>query len=208
MRGAATTKDIVEKIKILRSRGMSIQEISVTVGKSKSIVSRYIQGVLILPKYLEILKKKQGGSKERSRQEWVKIGAESKKIITDLTPREKLLILASLYWGEGTKRELNIINSDSAMMRVVVKCLKELGIPSSEFRATLRVYGDVNQKDAITYWSKSIDLPLQCFINVNVLSGKKDGRLKYGMCRIRVVKGGRYFKLIMSIIERIKELLP
>ena len=110
--------------------------------------------------------------------------------------------------GEGTKRELNIINSDAAMLRVVVHCLRDLGVSDTEFRARIRIYDDINKFKAIDYWAAALSLPVECFKSVNVLTGKKKGKLAYGMCRIRVAKGANYFKLIMSAIERIKELLP
>ena len=207
MRGTSTSPDIIKKIKTLRSKGESISEISLAVGKSKSVVSRYIQGVKVKAKYADILKVKQGGSKARAAIQWAKKRDESRDLIRKLSRNEKLLILASLYWGEGTKKELNIINSDPTMLRVVVQCLRELGIQDFEFKATLRIYSDLNKQKAVQFWSKSLGLPAECFANVNVLSGKKEGKLLYGMCRLRVLKGAKYFKLIMSVIERIKELL-
>jgi hypothetical protein len=116
--------------------------------------------------------------------------------------------LSALYWGEGTKRELNIINSDPAMLRIVISGFKELGIKNSEIKVTIRIYDDINKEQAIFFWSKSLLLPVECFKNVNVLHGKKSGKLAHGMCRIRVEKSAFHFKYIMSVIERIKQLLP
>jgi hypothetical protein len=154
------------------------------------------------------LKVKQGGSKSRALEQWAKNRDYSRQLIKELSYNEKILILASLYWGEGTKRELNIINSDPALLRVVIHCLRELGVRDSEFKATLRVYSDLDKQKAIAFWAKSLNLPLACFSNVTVLLGKKEGKLLYGMCRLRVVKGAKYFKLIITTIGRIKELLP
>jgi hypothetical protein len=47
-------------------------------------------------------------------------------------------------------------------------------------------------------------LPKDFIKNINVIKGKKIGKLKYGMCRLRVKKVGRYFKLIISMIDLIK----
>lgn len=204
MRGITTSKEIVEKIKKLRSEGNSIFEISKIVGKSKSIVSKYIQKVKVLKHYEAILKEKQGGSKARSLKEWEKARIKSKELISNFSPKEKLLVLSCLYWGEGTKRELNIINSDPQLLRVFLSCLRDIGVSNSEIKATLRIYEDIDKKDLIKYWSNVISLPKECFKNVNILQGKKVGKLKYGMCRIRVEKSSKYFKLIMSIIEQIK----
>lgn len=208
MRGTRTPAEIIRKIELLRSRGHSISEISSVVQKSKSIVSKYVQGVKVKRKYEDILRAKQGGSKYRSTKQWEEKRIESEVLVQDLTPRERLLILAALYWGEGTKKELNITNSDPSMLRVVVSCLKDLGINDHDFRITLRTYGDLDKESAISFWTKALNLPAGSFINVNVMTGKKEGKLPYGMCRIRVRKGGSHFKLIMSVIERIRLLLP
>ncbi|MES2023271.1 MAG: hypothetical protein V4439_01160 [Patescibacteria group bacterium] len=208
MRGISTSENIVKEIKMLRSKGHSVLEISKIVGKSKSIVSKYIFGVKILSQYKALLKEKQGGSKIRSLKDWKYSQEKAKSLISNLTSKEKLLILASLYWGEGTKSELNIINGDPSMLRVFLSCLKELGIKNSEIKATIRIYEDLSHKDVIKFWSKYLNLPVECFKNVNVLKGKKTGKLPYGMCRLRVVKSSKYFKLIVSLIERIKTLLP
>jgi restriction system protein len=41
------------------------------------------------------------------------------------------------------------------------------------------------------------------FVNVNVLRGKKKGKLKYGMCRVRILKGGDMLKYMRALNNRI-----
>lgn len=207
MRGVLTSVEIIKKIKFLRSRGFVISDIAKEVSISKSLVSKYIQGVSVLPEYKEKLKEKQGGSKFRSQAEWNHARSEAKSLIPEISQKEKMLILCALYWGEGTKRELNIINSDPSMLRVVIECLRELGISDKQFKATIRIYEDLPRNKVVSFWSKKIGLPLSCFTNINVLDGKKNGKLPYGMCRIRVEKSAKYFKLIMSVIDRIKDIM-
>jgi transcriptional regulator with XRE-family HTH domain len=206
MRGVVTSSEEISKIKSLRSKGLSISQISESTKKSKSIVSKYIKGVKISSKNKEILLARRNWSKDKSLIEWSDARLKSQELIRNISNKDNLLILACLYWGEGTKRELNIINSDPDMLRVIISCLKELGIENSKIKATLRVYCDINHKEAIQFWSTALNLPVSCFKNVNVLVGKKSGKLPYGMCRIRVEKSSKYFKLIMSLIERIKTL--
>ncbi len=210
MRGVQTPLKVVNEIQSLRKRGHSVLEISKKLLKSKSIVSKYIQGVSVLPPYINILREKQGGSKIRSEKKWLASKIKAKEIIKELSQRDKILILVALYWGEGTKRELNIINSDPLLLKTFIFCLREIGVDSNDIKATLRIYGDISKQKAIQYWSQKLNLPQKQFYNVNVLEGKKKGKLIYGMCRIRVKIGGEYFKLIMSMIEIIKEsfLLP
>ena len=40
--------------------------------------------------------------------------------------------MSMLYWGEGTKRELNIINGDPGMMRVFISCLRSMGVNEND----------------------------------------------------------------------------
>lgn len=49
-----------------------------------------------------------------------------------------------------------------------------------------------------------MEIPLHQISNINILKGKKEGKLKFGMCRIGVKKGGKYFKLIISMINLLK----
>lgn len=208
MRGVETEQGVVHKIKELRSFGYSINEIASLVNKSKSVISKYIKNVKIIPEYKEVLKIKQGGSKMRSSIKWENARKEASNIFLDLNKKERLLVLSALYWGEGTKRELNIINSDPEMLRFFIFAIKELGVKDNQIRVSLRIYDDINPKKSIDFWSKSLNMPKSSFKHINILKGKKTGKLKFGMCRVRVEKSEKYFKLIISLINRIKELSP
>jgi hypothetical protein len=37
------------------------------------------------------------------------------------------------------------------------------------------------------------------FVNVNILKGKKSGKCPFGMCRVRVKKGGNMLKYIKAL---------
>lgn len=205
MRGRETDIKLINKIKNLRSHGMTVNEISSNLLISKSLVSKYIQGVKIKHKYFARLTEKQGGSKSRSEKQWELAENRAVRLVGKLNSRDKVLILASLYWGEGTKREFNIINSDPKLLRVFIDGIKYIGVSTGDIVATLRIYGDISKNEAISYWSKELVLQESQFIGVNILEGKKNGKLKYGMCRIRVKKGGVYFKTVMELIRNIKQ---
>ena len=114
------------------------------------------------------------------------------------------LILACLYWGEGNKRELNLINGDPNLIKVFIMCLESLGVMKDQMKFTLRIFEDMNKEEAVRYWAKVINISKIKITNVNVLSRKKKEKLVNGMCRVRVTKGAPYFKLIMSMINLIK----
>jgi hypothetical protein len=197
-------REEITRIIYLRKTGHSIPEICKITQKGNSTVFKYIQKVSVSPKYRSLLKSKQGGSINRSKNEWINAVIRAKKLIGNLEQRDKLLILACLYWGEGNKTELNLNNSDPALIKVFVDCLHLIGIEKSDLRITIRIYEDINREEAIKFWANLLKIHKNRILGVNILKGKKIGKLKYGMCRVRVSKGGTYFKLMMSMIDLIK----
>lgn len=123
------SKAEVNEIKTLRSRGLSISEISAISRRGKATVSRYIKGVEVVGESAQILREKQGGSRIRAEKAWETARVKAKKLIdSPLTKRERLIALSALYWAEGTKRELGFINSDGLMIKMFVSYLEDLGV--------------------------------------------------------------------------------
>lgn len=194
----------IKKIKSLRKTGHTLYEIKNIIKRSNGTISKYIKGVNISPLYKNYWKSKKGGSKARSDREWQNAKIKASEIIRSLNFGEKMLVLSCLYWGEGNKRELNVINSDPSMIRVIMSCLKDLGVPENEFKISLRLFEDIKKDKALDFWTKTLCLPKNFIQKIDVIRGRKIGKLEYGMCRLRVRKGGRYFKLIISMIDLIR----
>ncbi len=194
----------IKQIISLRRTGHSLPEIQKIVKRGNSTVFKYIQGVLVLPKYRQILKDKQGGSKEKSRKDWKAASKKAKDIFGEVDSKTKLVILTCLYWGEGNKTELNLNNSDPALIKTFVQCLYGIGVKKSDLRITLRLFEDIKIEEAKLFWANLLDIKVNEILGINIIHGKKVGKLKYGMCRVRVTKGGPHFKLIMSMIDLIK----
>ncbi|TSC89516.1 MAG: hypothetical protein G01um10143_6 [Parcubacteria group bacterium Gr01-1014_3] len=192
------------KIIELRKTGHSIPEISRAVNRSKSVIFLYVKGVAILPEFQSIYKAKQGASQQRSKRLWEDAKKQARHLINRVTARDAILLAASLYWGEGTKKDFSFINSDPDMIKVFVKTLEILGIEKKRLKITLRIYEDLNSNVVSRFWASVLDISEKMISNINILHGKKSGKLKYGMCRIRVTKGGPYLKLLQSAIDIIK----
>ena len=204
MRGKPVTKKEAETFVRLRQTGHSLPEIQKATGRGSATVFKYIQNVKVLEEYKQILRAKQGGSKARADKGWKESVQKADGLLGTLTKRDKLIILTTLYWGEGTKRELNIINSDPELLRVFIECLLLIGVTRDMLRVTLRIFEDGSENEARKYWARALKIPENSILGVNILEGKKLGKLKYGMCRVRVTKGAPHFKLIMSMIELLK----
>ena len=193
-----------QKIRELRKTGHSLLEIKSIVNRGYGTIYRYIKDVPILPQYKKLWEIKRGGSRKKSEKDWEEARSKALILAKDFILKEKMIILSCLYWGEGNKKELNIINSDPSLLRVFINCLREIGINDDRITISLRLFEDLDKKKAVDYWLKTLNLPKNNITRFEIIKGKKTGKLKYGMCRVRVEKGGQYFKLIMSMIDLIR----
>ena len=198
------SKEEIDEIMRLRKNGHSISEIRKIVPRGKASIFKYMKNVEVVSPYKEILKAKQGGSKYRSSYFWNAAKLKANRLISDLTVLDKVLILTCLYWGEGNKNELSLINGDPCLVKVFVAGLLEIGVKKSDLKVTLRLYDDLSKHESIRYWANVLEIEKSSITNVNVMKGKKNGKLKYGMCRVRVCKSQEYFKLIISMIDLLR----
>ena len=116
------------------------------------------------------------------------------------------MILASVYWGEGRKsNEFSIINSDPYIILVTLEGLKLLGVGVEDIKISLRIFDDLDIRSVTSFWSNFLGINSTLFGNPEIITGKENGKLKYGMCRLRISRGQRYFKLMVSMIDLIKQ---
>ena len=205
MNGRPITQKEIDRIVSLRKTGHSLPEIRKVLGRGNSTVFRYIKKVEVLPEYISALKLKQGGSSKRSHQNWETARAQADTLLKDpLSKEQRLCLIAGLYWGEGNKKELNVINSDPALIKVFISCLEDFGVKKEHLKIGIRIHDDIDKKQAVLFWSHYLLIRPEDITSISVIKGKKVGKLKYGMCRVRVAKGGTYFKLLISLISNIK----
>lgn len=194
------SKESIEKIKFLRSQGQSVPEISSSLNIPKTTVFYHSQGVQILPEFISSWAGKRGGSRKKKLQLEAAAFGEGKKLVGNLSQKEKLLFLSALYWAEGSKKDFGLSNTDPELIKVYVDGLRQvLGVQDHQLRVSVRIYEDLNREKCLSFWSGIVGIPAENFVNVNVLSGKKKGKLEYGMCRIRVTKGGDLLKKVIGI---------
>ncbi|MGC9611134.1 MAG: hypothetical protein ABSE68_02875 [Minisyncoccia bacterium] len=201
-------KKLVQKIKFLRTRGRSIPEISRELMISKSTALRYSNEVSILPAYKKRWLDRWNSSKVKSQKHTEEARKDAEIKLPNLTNKDLIVILSSLYWAEGNKKDLVLTNTDPEMIKTFLYTLRKIyGIPNDSLKVSLRIYEDLDKKQCLRFWSKITGIMLDNKTTVSVLSGHKNGKLSYGMCRVRVKKGGRLLKEILSIINRINLLI-
>ncbi len=195
---SAESKNLITE---LRVQGMSIPEITRATGYGKTTVQRYVKSIPLTDKARLLLREKQGGGKDRAlglRQNCLD-AAES--LLGSISRRDSFLLLVGLYWGEGTKRDFSIINSDPYLLITFLKCLKDFGISEERISLSLRIHSDISESAARSFWSKTLNLPKDSISRVEIIEGKKKGKLKFGMCRIRVRSGIRERLIVQQAIS-------
>lgn len=193
--------DKIKKLKQLRRRGYSINELVKELSIPKTTVWYHIQGVRVMPKYISILRAKQGGSAKRTAMYWQKAQDHAQELLQSKY-RELAIAAAMLYWGEGTKKSCEFINSDGRMIKIYLFLLKKaFDVKTEDIQPTLRIFSGMDRAECLDYWSKVIKIPKHKFI-IRLNDGGTRGRTKYGMCRITIRKGGNSLKLIQSLIDQ------
>jgi hypothetical protein len=195
---------IIEK----RQQGLSIPELHRMFGISKSTALRYAGNVEILPEFKQRWLDRRNASKIISENSWKIANEVSTELISSINQKELKIFGAILYWAEGAKREFSFINSDPRMVKFFVKILvSAYKVPSSSIQVSLRLFEDISVPDAIKFWSGITELELSNSIPIEIKKGSKVGKLKYGMCRIRVKKGGLLLKTMFAINKRVMSLV-
>lgn len=206
MKKKRLSKTEIQKIKNMRSLGHSILEISESLHTAKSTVFRHIQGVEILPKFITEWSIKRGGSRKRKLLKETKAFEEGKKLVKKLSYKEKLLFLSALYWAEGSKGHFGLSNTDPGLIKIFVNGLREVfKVKEEDLRINIRLYEDLDIEKSLSFWSQIVKIPKEKFGRVNILQGKKKGKLEHGMCRVRVLKGGDLLKRVNGINKAVIE---
>lgn len=192
----------------LRKQGYSLSEIKSMTGISKCTLSVFLREIKLSKQAKEILRRKNYKSQEDAKKEWYEADFWAKGLLGKLSKRDMLIILGMIYWGEGTKSELNIINSDPKMLSVFIKCLRILGINEADLRVGLRLFPNCDIEESKKYWLNLLKIPESQMLKLEFVQGSKKHKHLHGMCRIRLKHGNLYFKQIMSIINQVKIMLP
>lgn len=200
--------ELINKIVLLRKRGYSIPEISQEVSISKSTVLRYVKDVLILPEFMQEWNAKRGGSKKRMLLKEKKSYEEAKALLSELSFKERLLFISALYWAEGNKKDMILINSDPNLIKVYINGLRDLfKISNDRISINIRIHSNLDKTLCLNFWSGITGIPVNNFRKTEIIEGKKTGKLQYGMCRIRLLKGSDLLKKMMSINKVVYEVL-
>ena len=116
--------------------------------------------------------------------------------------RELSIVVAMLYWGEGSKKVCEFINSDGNMIQIYLRVIREiLGVSEDRIRPTLRIFTGMSENKILNYWANVTRVPKSRFL-VRLNDGGTKGNTQYGLCRITVRKGHYFLKLFHALIDQ------
>ena len=137
--------DKIKKLKELRQKGYSINELVREFSIPKTTIWHHIQNVVVDPQYVPLLRSKIGGSRIR-KEKRLKVAEGLAKKMLNSPDREYLIILSMLYWAEGCKGAFNFVNSDGRMVDLFVKILVEIfDIEKERIIPTVRIYSQMDK---------------------------------------------------------------
>lgn len=205
MRGKKLSKKQVNDIQELRKKGTSLNKISELLSIPKSTIFVYLKDIIVPEDVLKQSLSIGGSTKVKMLKEKEAL-VYAKNMLSSLSLKEKVLVLVSLYWAEGSKQDFGLSNTDPNLIAVYLQTLREVfGVKDSELRISIRIYEDLDKEKCLQFWSKIVNIPKEKFVNVNILPGKKKGKLQYGMCRVRVSKGEKLLKRVKAMYSILAE---
>lgn len=187
----------------LRQQGYSYSMISSELGVAKSTLSNWFRDIPFEPNET-VLKRIQYGPIKAAARSHNKRVWEIKTLMRQgvseigrLSKRDLWLLGLGLYIGEGSKtiESVRIINSDSYIIKLAIKWLKEVcNLDDSNISIAMHIYPDTNTREAKRYWQHVTGLPDSSFRKTQIDRRQKReakiGKLPYGTAHLVVVSNG------------------
>lgn len=200
------SKEKILQMKSLREKGHSVPEISTILSVPKSTVLRQIRDVEILPQYYDRWLNRKKSAKRLLERNLLTARKQAGEWVDNISDKESIIIASMLYWAEGSKKDFSISNTNPDLIYTFINAMRRsFKLKNSDFKISLRLYEDLNKAECLKFWSKITDINLDDSTSINTLKGSKKGKLKYGMCRIRIRKSGIIHKTLFAVANLTKE---
>lgn len=208
----------------LRKKGYSLREIAWEIKCSKSSVSGWVRDIPLTEAQIARLGSLQDKARARAanhpnspKQKWARIrnniiDSGAKEIPCKYSLSTLKLIGAVLYWAEGYKAGVNMVNfsnSDPAMIALMMHFFRKVcNVPENKFRGIVHIHPHLNKENAEKFWSKISAIPIKQFhktqFGVSKASKHKRDTLPLGTFRI-VVCDTRLLSKIKGWIKGIEK---
>ena len=167
------------KARLLREQGCSVREIAKKINCAKSSISGWVRDIFLTDEQIRRLKSNQDKGRAKAanhpnspkqrqariRDEIIEFRAKDMPVQCSI---DLLKIMGSvLYWAEGYKASLNMINfsnTDPYMIRIMMKFFRIVcKVPEKKFRGAVHMHVTLNRDKAERYWSLISGIPIAQF---------------------------------------------
>lgn len=217
-------KNLYEKVRALRQKGLSYGVIAKTCSTSKSNVSLWCKDILLSQSQQDFLYKNKReainlGAKRLHNirlEEIAKVKDSAKKEISQKKIDDFTFLVAGamLYWAEGCKTTgLYLANSDERIIILMIKWFKKfLDIKPEQIKAYLHLHENDNDEEIKKYWSNVTKIPLNNFGKSFIKptgTGHRKNILPHGIIRIQICGKGieNTRHRIMTWVEQIYQII-
>ena len=207
-----------------RRSGHSVREIAKQTRCSKSSISKWVRDIPLTSEQIKKLKSNQDKGRAKAanhpnspKNVWAKIRSNiTKSAAGEISSKCSLdtlkVVGSSLYWAEGYKSGLNMVNfcnSDPCMIRLMMDFFKKVcKVPIAKFRGAVHIHPHLDREKAVKFWSKISGIPIKQFhktqIAVSKASKNKRDTLPLGTFRI-VISDTRLKSRIKGWIKGIEK---
>lgn len=198
---------LYEKVRQMRERGYTYNEIQDKLKTSKSNISLWVQDIKPSGRYLRRLQKKiiqrdhifQVLAVEANRKKYAtqreNVRQSALQEIKSLDKNAFMIAGAILYWAEGVKSNgTAVANSDPNIILFMVRWFNTFfGIPVSKIKIHLHIHYGNDEGKIKKYWSKLTGVPLQNFGKSFIKpkgTGHRTHILPNGIVKIRMTGAG------------------
>lgn len=196
----------VHEICSARKRGMSLPEIASKFNIAKSSAWRLTHHLKLPEKVKKEIRSRQGGNHIRAHHRR-KLASETAHALIKVGYSSKCdpLILAALYWAEGSKGGCVFTNADAHMIAFFIKTLrKDFGITNDRLRIMVRIGTHKNQKQILKHWSRATGIPIS-HIRLNVDIKNNSSSTDFGICRVTIAQGAQLLKVLKALQVQLTE---
>lgn len=167
------------RARLLRERGCSVREIAKDINCAKSSVSGWVRDISLTDEQIQRLKTNQDKGRAKAanhpnspKQAQARIRNEIIKLRAKDVPAQCSIDLlkivgSALYWAEGYKASLNMVNfsnTDPHMVSIMMKFLRIVcKVPENKFRGAVHMHSSLNRNKAEKFWSLISGIPIAQF---------------------------------------------
>lgn len=209
-----------EKARSLRRHGLSVNEITRTLGVAKGSVSIWVRDIELTSQQKNRISENGRSVESVERRRYARLANEEarRKVYFDKAvdeiykvSEENLLFTGcALYWGEGSKTKrnrVNFTNSDPRSIQVMMRFFREVcNVPEDKLHAHICLHPHLDAYEAEQYWSCVSGIPIRQFYKTsmqhNKASKNKKDSIPMGTLSININDTTLYLR-IMGWIEGI-----